>query len=124
LTAIHGQHEAVTAKATIVPLLIGLEKWWLYEKVAAGGGVLLQNEIRAISASNRNIPFYQATNMVPGMGLSFAFHVIVSPLLRIGIHGAAIGILDADRYFVEETMVLNPTRYEVQFDAVVEILLW
>jgi hypothetical protein len=124
LTPLHEELDGITVRATTVPLLAGLEHWWVLSKVALGGGALLQDELRRVRASAKDVPFYESSTMVPGAGISLGFHVVVAPMLRLGVHAAVAGLLASDRYLVGNEAILDASRIEAQIDALAEIAVW
>lgn len=113
---------ATDVRLRAMPLVAGIERCWRGARFEVAGGLLVLAEPRYAEATEGKNTRRDWT-FVPGGGVSLGLAVRLSPIVRLSLQAAAVGLPWSSRYRVDEANVFDASRLEIPVDLTLDVAL-
>lgn len=122
LPSVERRSGTTDVRLRVMPLVAGIERCWRGSRFEVAGGLLVLAEARYAEATAGKTTRGDWT-FVPGGGFSLGLAVRLSPLVRLSLQAAAIGLPWSSRYRVDGATVFDASRLEIPVDLTLDVAI-
>jgi len=122
LPSVERRSGSTDVRMRAIPLMAGIERCWCGSRLEVAAGLVVLAEPRYAEATGEGATRSDWT-FAPGGGLALGLAVRLSPVVRLSLQAAAIGLPWSSRYRVDGATVFDASRLEVPIDLALDVAI-